>query len=277
MLRDGDRCVVSHALRGEGTLLAEALARFGLNAISARRLDARYRVWERRRRLAARSGRPRADHRAPAPRADPAPAPSRATSARQGRISCEDPRVGGGSANRTGGPDEPVARIRPEAADVPDARLGILGFAVQGRERAARGRRRDPHRVLDRLDPTRREGSIADVLRSRVVRVLPRMRAASRSSASSRSPISGVRQRADGRVGELARARSARRWLWQCQQQVELPRGIASRRGSRRRRCCTVRGQSTTNEVARLGQQREPIGAHPRHRSRPGGPARRPH
>ena len=43
LLLDGDRCVVSHALRGEGTLLAEALARFGLEAISARRLDARYR------------------------------------------------------------------------------------------------------------------------------------------------------------------------------------------------------------------------------------------
>jgi bifunctional non-homologous end joining protein LigD len=43
-LLDGDRCVVSHALRGEGTLLAEALARFGLTAISARRLDARYRL-----------------------------------------------------------------------------------------------------------------------------------------------------------------------------------------------------------------------------------------
>jgi bifunctional non-homologous end joining protein LigD len=43
VLLDGDRCVVSHALRGEGTLLAEALARFGLGAISARRLDARYR------------------------------------------------------------------------------------------------------------------------------------------------------------------------------------------------------------------------------------------
>lgn len=43
ILRDGDRCVVSHALRGEGTLLAEALARFGLDGLSARRLDARYR------------------------------------------------------------------------------------------------------------------------------------------------------------------------------------------------------------------------------------------
>jgi bifunctional non-homologous end joining protein LigD len=44
VLLDGDRCVVSHALRGEGTLLAEALARFGLDGISARRLDARYRA-----------------------------------------------------------------------------------------------------------------------------------------------------------------------------------------------------------------------------------------
>lgn len=43
VLLDGDRCVVSHALRGEGTLLAEALARFGLDALSARRLDSRYR------------------------------------------------------------------------------------------------------------------------------------------------------------------------------------------------------------------------------------------
>ena len=43
VLRDGDRCVVSRALRGEGTLLAEALARFGLEWLSARRLDARYR------------------------------------------------------------------------------------------------------------------------------------------------------------------------------------------------------------------------------------------
>jgi bifunctional non-homologous end joining protein LigD len=44
ILLDGDRCVVSHALRGEGTLLAEALARFGLDGLSARRLDARYRA-----------------------------------------------------------------------------------------------------------------------------------------------------------------------------------------------------------------------------------------
>ena len=35
---------MSHALRGEGTLLAEALARFGLESLSARRLDARYRA-----------------------------------------------------------------------------------------------------------------------------------------------------------------------------------------------------------------------------------------
>ncbi len=43
VLGEGDRCVVSHAVRGEGTLLAEALGRFGLASISARRLDARHR------------------------------------------------------------------------------------------------------------------------------------------------------------------------------------------------------------------------------------------
>ncbi len=43
VLLDGDRCVVSHALVGDGTLLAEALARFGIEGISARRLDARHR------------------------------------------------------------------------------------------------------------------------------------------------------------------------------------------------------------------------------------------
>lgn len=43
VLLDGDRCVVSHAFRGDGTLLAEALARFGIDSISARRLDARHR------------------------------------------------------------------------------------------------------------------------------------------------------------------------------------------------------------------------------------------
>ncbi len=44
VLLDGDRCVVSHAVRGEGTLLAEALGRFGIGGLSARRLDARYRA-----------------------------------------------------------------------------------------------------------------------------------------------------------------------------------------------------------------------------------------
>ena len=43
ILTGGDRCVVGHALRGEGTLLAEALRRFGFTALSARRLDARFR------------------------------------------------------------------------------------------------------------------------------------------------------------------------------------------------------------------------------------------
>lgn len=43
VLSDGDRCVVSHAFVGDGTLLAEALGRFGISAISARRLDARHR------------------------------------------------------------------------------------------------------------------------------------------------------------------------------------------------------------------------------------------
>jgi bifunctional non-homologous end joining protein LigD len=44
VLRDGDRCVVSHSLAGDGTLLAEALGRFGIEGISARRLDARHRA-----------------------------------------------------------------------------------------------------------------------------------------------------------------------------------------------------------------------------------------
>lgn len=44
VLSDGDRCVVGHALRGEGTLLAEALGRFGFTSLSARRLDARVRA-----------------------------------------------------------------------------------------------------------------------------------------------------------------------------------------------------------------------------------------
>lgn len=46
VLLDGDRCVVSHALRGEGTLLAEALGRFGLEGLSARQLRARHRRGE---------------------------------------------------------------------------------------------------------------------------------------------------------------------------------------------------------------------------------------
>jgi bifunctional non-homologous end joining protein LigD len=44
VLVDGDRAVVGRALVGEGTLLAEALARMGIEAMSARRLDARYRA-----------------------------------------------------------------------------------------------------------------------------------------------------------------------------------------------------------------------------------------
>jgi bifunctional non-homologous end joining protein LigD len=42
-LRDGDRCVVSRGLRGEGTTLAQAVAGMGLSEIGARRLTARYR------------------------------------------------------------------------------------------------------------------------------------------------------------------------------------------------------------------------------------------
>ena len=40
VLRDGDRCVVSRGLRGEGVTLAAAVASMGLDAISARRLAA---------------------------------------------------------------------------------------------------------------------------------------------------------------------------------------------------------------------------------------------
>jgi bifunctional non-homologous end joining protein LigD len=42
-LTDGDACVISRGLRGEGTTLAQAVASMGLAEISARRLDARYR------------------------------------------------------------------------------------------------------------------------------------------------------------------------------------------------------------------------------------------
>jgi len=44
VLPDGDRATVGHGYRGEGTLLAEALARIGLDGLSARRLGARYRA-----------------------------------------------------------------------------------------------------------------------------------------------------------------------------------------------------------------------------------------
>lgn len=44
VMRDGDRSVVGRALLREGTLLAEALAAMGIEAMSARRLDARYRA-----------------------------------------------------------------------------------------------------------------------------------------------------------------------------------------------------------------------------------------
>jgi bifunctional non-homologous end joining protein LigD len=43
VLRDGDRCVVTRGLRGEGTTLAAAVASMGLDAVSARRLDGRWR------------------------------------------------------------------------------------------------------------------------------------------------------------------------------------------------------------------------------------------
>jgi bifunctional non-homologous end joining protein LigD len=42
-LDDGDRCVISRGLRGEGTTLAAAVSALGLGEISARRLSARYR------------------------------------------------------------------------------------------------------------------------------------------------------------------------------------------------------------------------------------------
>jgi len=42
-LRDGDACVLSRGLRGEGTTLAQAVAQMGLTEISARRLTGRYR------------------------------------------------------------------------------------------------------------------------------------------------------------------------------------------------------------------------------------------
>jgi ATP-dependent DNA ligase len=43
ILSDGEACVVSRGLRGEGTTLAQAVARMGLTEIGARRLTGRYR------------------------------------------------------------------------------------------------------------------------------------------------------------------------------------------------------------------------------------------
>ena len=42
-LSDGDRCVISRGIRGEGTMLAEAVASMGIGEISARELSAPYR------------------------------------------------------------------------------------------------------------------------------------------------------------------------------------------------------------------------------------------
>ncbi len=42
VVRDGDWCVGSRGVRGEGWTLANAVARMGIEAVSARRLDARY-------------------------------------------------------------------------------------------------------------------------------------------------------------------------------------------------------------------------------------------
>ena len=43
VVTDGDRCVISRGLRGDGTTLAEAVASMGIAQISARLLDAPYR------------------------------------------------------------------------------------------------------------------------------------------------------------------------------------------------------------------------------------------
>lgn len=43
ILRDGDRCVISRGLRGEGTTLADAVSSMGIGEISARLLSERYR------------------------------------------------------------------------------------------------------------------------------------------------------------------------------------------------------------------------------------------
>jgi bifunctional non-homologous end joining protein LigD len=44
ILRDGDLCVVSRGLRGEGNTLASAVASMGIEAVSARCLDGRWRA-----------------------------------------------------------------------------------------------------------------------------------------------------------------------------------------------------------------------------------------
>jgi bifunctional non-homologous end joining protein LigD len=43
VLRDGDQCVVSRGLRGEGITLASAVASMGIDAVSARRMDGHWR------------------------------------------------------------------------------------------------------------------------------------------------------------------------------------------------------------------------------------------
>ena len=115
VLRDGDRCVVSHALRGEGTLLAEALGRFGLTGISARRLDARYRfgaAGEGWLRLpiapAVRTERPRLALIQRLPLDEP----------RLGKRPLEDPGVWRARAEPLCRADESIGRIGPERRDV---------------------------------------------------------------------------------------------------------------------------------------------------------------
>jgi bifunctional non-homologous end joining protein LigD len=47
LLREGERCVISRGLRGEGTTLADAVATMGLGEISGRLLSAPYRAGQR--------------------------------------------------------------------------------------------------------------------------------------------------------------------------------------------------------------------------------------
>jgi ATP-dependent DNA ligase len=44
LLTPGDRITVGHGYVGDGTLVAEALARLGIDGLSARRLSTRYRA-----------------------------------------------------------------------------------------------------------------------------------------------------------------------------------------------------------------------------------------